>query len=244
MIAMSTETLKNQYIVPEELQKILAKQVIQDKAYEGDDLVLRTLATKSFNEYLNNLFPNPRKDEKGNIQPRVIVANVPESTNGYELYNSTEINDYPPVEQSEDTSSPYTPEELNDAIIEYAKKLPSEKINEFLKKCHLLEISAKEGKLDIYKVPRDTVNKFFIEPLMLDDATAENQAKVVTPYPYEKIPKKLSNTLANVDTRGMFEDDIALAYARKGFLNNTKDTIKNSKKELKAMLKEYRKGGI
>ena len=60
----------------------------------------------------------------------------------------------------------------------------------------------------------------FIEPLMLDDATAENQAKVVTPYPYEKIPKKLSNTLANINTKGMFEDDIALAYARKGFLNN------------------------
>lgn len=245
---MNIETLKNQDIIPEELQKMLAKQVIQDKAYEGDDLVLRTLATKSFNEYLNNLFPNPRKDKQGNIQPRVIVTNVPESTNGYELYNSTEVNDYPPVEQPKDISSPYTPEELNDAIVEYAKKLPSEKISEFLKKCHLLEISAKEGNLDIYKVPRDTVNKFFIEPLMLDDSTAENQDKVATPYPHKKIPKKayntITNTLANVDTRGMFEDDIALAYARERLLNNTKDTIKNSKKELRAMLKEYKKGGI
>ena len=79
---------------------------------------------------------------------------------------------------------------------------------------------------------------------MLDDSTIENQAKVVTPYPYEKIPKKLSKTLANVDTRGMLEDDIALAYARERFLNNTKDTIKNSKKELRAMLKEYKKGDI
>lgn len=241
---MSTETLKNQDIVPEELQKILAKQVIQDKAYEGDDLVLRTLATKSFNEYLNNLFPNPRKDEKGNIQPRVIVTNVPENTNGYELYNSTEINDYPSVEQSKDASSPYTPEELNDVIIEYAKKLPSEKISEFLKKCHLLEISAKEGNLDIYKIPRDTVNKFFIEPLILDDSTTENQDT----SPYKKIPRELSNTITNtlakVTTRGMFEDNIALNNARKRFLNNTKDTLKNSKKELKAMLEKYKKGDI
>lgn len=241
---MSTETLINQDIVPAELQKILAEQAIQDKAYEGDDLVLRTLATKSFNEYLNNLFPDPRKDSKGNIQPRVIVANVPENTNRYELYNSTEINDYPSMEQPKDASSPYTPEELNDAIIEYAKKLPSEKISEFLKKCHLLEISAKEGNLDIYKIPRDTVNKFFIEPLMLDDSTAENQDT----SPYKKIPRELSNTitstLAKVNTREMFEDDIALNNARKRFLNNTKDTIKNSKKELRAMLEEYRKGGI
>lgn len=242
---MSIETLINQDIVPEELQKILAKQVIQDKAYEGDDLVLRTLATKSFNEYLNNLFPNPRKDEKGNIQPRVIVTNVPESTNGYELYNSTEVNDYPSIEQSEDISSPYTPEELNDAIIEYAKKLPSEKINEFLKKCHLLEISAKEGNLDIYKIPRDTVNKFFIEPLMLDDSTTENQDT----SPYKKIPRELSNTITNtlakVNTRGMFEDNITLNNARKRFLNNAKDTIKAlPKEELRAMLEKYKKGDI
>lgn len=246
---MSTETLINQDIVPEELQKMLAKQVIQDKAYEGNDLVLRTLAAKSFNEYLNNLFPDPRKDSKGNIQPRIIVANVPENTNGYELYNSTEINDYPPVEQPKDASSPYTPEELNDAIIEYAKKLPSEKISEFLKKCHLLEISAKEGNLDIYKVPRDTVNKYFIEPLMLDDSSAENQDKVATPYPHKKIPEKAYNTitndLANVNARGMFEDDIALNHAREVFLNNAKDTIKAlPKKELRAMLEKYKKGDI